>query len=87
MVYDASKSGLNKSLWAANFGLPTVDALCRNKDPTSWMGDLDIGEMFLNFPFHPDLQPFCGVDLRPTSKVVGTTTRQYGRGGCAVSWD
>jgi len=65
MVYDASKSSLNKSLWAANFGLPTVETLCRSVDPTCWMGDLDIGEMFLNFPLHPDLQPFCGVDLKP----------------------
>ncbi len=29
------------------------------------MGDLDIGEMFLNFCLHPELRPFCGVDLKP----------------------
>jgi hypothetical protein len=29
------------------------------------MGDLDIGEMFLNFCLHPDLQPYCGVDVKP----------------------
>lgn len=65
MVYDTTKSGLNKSLWAPNFGLPTVDVLVRNVSEQSWMGDLDIGEMFLNFCMHPDLQPYCGVDLRP----------------------
>jgi hypothetical protein len=65
MVYDASKSNLNKSLWAPNFGLPTVEALTRSVDETCWMGDLDIGEMFLNFCLHPDLQPFCGVDVKP----------------------
>lgn len=65
MVYDASKSGLNKVLWAPNFGLPTVNVLTRAVDEGSWMGDLDIGEMFLNFCLDPNLQEFCGVDLRP----------------------
>jgi hypothetical protein len=27
------------------------------------MGDLDIGEVFLNFPLHSSLQELCGVDL------------------------
>jgi hypothetical protein len=27
--------------------------------------DLDLGEMFLNFPLDPDLHKVCGVDLRP----------------------
>jgi hypothetical protein len=65
LVYDASKSGLNKSLWAPNFGLPTVDTLTRGITSKFWMGDLDIGEMFLNFPLHPSLHPVCGIDLRP----------------------
>jgi hypothetical protein len=65
IVYDASRSKLNQSLWAPNFGLPTVETLLRGVDELSWMGDLDIGEMFLNFCLHPALQPFCGVDVRP----------------------
>ncbi len=63
-MYDASKSNLNKCLWAPNFGLPTEDALVRNIYETVWMGDLDIEEMFLNFCLHPDLQPYYGVDLK-----------------------
>jgi len=31
----------------------------------SWMGDLDLGEMFHNFPLDIDLQPFCGIDMSP----------------------
>jgi len=64
-VYDATRSNLNASLWAPNFGLPTVESVVRGVNEESWMGDLDIGEMFLNFSLHPKLQPFCGVDLRP----------------------
>ena len=40
------------------------------------MGDLDIGEMFLNFCLHPDIQPYCGVDFKPyfMSEVGPTKT-------------
>jgi len=65
MVYDATRSNLNASLWAPNFGLPMVDSLLRGVNEGTWMGDLDIGEMFLNFCLHPKLQKLCGVDLRP----------------------
>jgi hypothetical protein len=50
MVYDASKSGLNDVVWVPSFGLPTVDSSMRGIDSTSSLGDLDLGEMFLNFP-------------------------------------
>jgi len=65
MVYDASTSGLNSSLWAPSFGLPTVDTLTRSVEPYFWMGGLDIGEMFLSFSLHPEMQEYCGVDLKP----------------------
>jgi hypothetical protein len=65
MVYDATASGLNDCLWAPNFWLPSAKGLVECMDSNSWMGDLDMGEQFLNFPLHPDLQKFCGIDLRP----------------------
>jgi hypothetical protein len=37
----------------------------RSVVPGTFMGDLDIGEMFLNFMLHSRLQPFAGVDLTP----------------------
>jgi hypothetical protein len=55
MVYDASKSGLNASLWAPSFQLPTCETLTNLLSPDSWMGDLDLGEHFHNFPLHEDL--------------------------------
>ncbi len=63
LVYDATRTGLNSTLWAPNFQLPTVDALVRVVESGSWMGDLDVGEMFLNFCLDPCLRPFCGVDV------------------------
>jgi len=65
MVYDATKSGLNASIWAPNFLLPTIDSMTRLMDHHSWMGDLDLADMFLNFPLDPKIRPLCGIDLRP----------------------
>jgi len=75
MVYDATKSKLNGSLWAPNFGLPTIDTMVRGIKEESWLGDIDIGEMFLNFMLHPSLQPYAGVDLRPYFGWKGDQTK------------
>jgi hypothetical protein len=63
MVYDASKSGLNDVVWAPSFGLPTVDLTLRGIDSFSHLGDLDLGEMFLNFPLDVKMRPYVGIDL------------------------
>jgi hypothetical protein len=65
MVYDGTKCGLNKILWVPSFSLPDVDTLLSLVEESSWMGDIDIGEMFLNFPLDKHLQAYCGVDLKP----------------------
>jgi hypothetical protein len=65
LVYDASASGLNGVLWAPTFALPGAHALLDIVTPSSWMGDLDMGEQFLNFTLHSKLQQFCGIDVRP----------------------
>jgi hypothetical protein len=65
MVYDATKCGLNDVVWAPNFFIPSVDSMLGVLDTNSWMGDIDLGEMFLNFPLDPKVRPFMGVDLTP----------------------
>jgi len=65
MVYDGTKCGLNGVLWVPSFSLPDVDDLLAMIDEHSWMADIDIGEMFLNFPLDKMLQPYCGVDFSP----------------------
>ena len=59
MVYDGSKSGLNKALWAPWFSLPTIDTMSRWVLAGSWLADNDYGDFFLNFPLHADLQKYC----------------------------
>ena len=61
MVYNGNSCGLNLALWAPYFGLPIVQhTLCDLLTGYSQCG-MDVGEMFLNFPLHPDLIPFVGV--------------------------
>ena len=69
LVYDATKCGLNDALWAPNFFLPTVDSILRNASETSWFGDIDLGEMFLNYHLDLDLQPYAGIDVTELDKT------------------
>jgi len=63
LVYNGTKSGLNDCLWAPWFRLPTVDQLLRSVVPGTYMADIDVGEMFLNFTMHERMQPYAGVDF------------------------
>jgi len=65
LVYDGTKSGLNGALWAPSFGLPNVETLLSAVEETTWMADIDVGDMFLNFQLDEELQAYCGVDLKP----------------------
>jgi len=75
-VYDGTKSGLNRAVWAPWFPLPTVEAHLRCVEPGSYMGDIDIGEMFLNFMLHPRIQQHAGVDLTPFFPEELTASRK-----------
>ena len=74
MVYDATKCGLNDALWAPNFSLPTVDSIIHSSSKGTWFGDIDLGEMFLNYPLDRRIRPYAGVDTYhndgPTQKRV-----------------
>jgi hypothetical protein len=63
LVYDGSVSGLNLSIWVPRFFLPTLRTHLRAVDKDTYMADVDIGEMFLNFILHRELQSLAGVDL------------------------
>lgn len=63
MVYDASVSDLNNSIWVPRFPLPTIKTHLRAAEEGTYMANLDVGEMFLNFVLHSDLRALCGVNL------------------------
>jgi hypothetical protein len=70
MVYNGTGCGLNKALWAPSFWMPTSASAVRKISFYSWMMDLDLGEMFLNFPMDPKVRPYAGVDFKPTKKAI-----------------
>jgi hypothetical protein len=63
MVYDGTFSGLNRALWAPWFSFPNINTILRIVETGTFMGDVDIGEMLLNFFLDPNLRKFAGVDL------------------------
>jgi len=50
------------------FVLPTARSIPRSIGFNYCFINLDLGEMFLNFPLHPDLRKVSGVDLTPFKK-------------------
>jgi len=89
MVYDGTRSGLNEVLYAPWFPLPTVEQLLRSVESGSFMGDNDVGEMFLNFVMHKDLRVYCGVDLTsyfPEKAAKGGDTVWYRWGRCGMGF-
>ena len=63
MVYDGTASGLNIMIWVPRFPLPTAETHLRGLEPGTFMGDVDLGECFLNFILHESIQSLCGVDF------------------------
>ena len=63
MMYNGTKSRLNDCLYAPWFALPTVYTMSRWVVAGSWLANNNYSDMFLNFPLHPELQKFCGIDL------------------------
>jgi hypothetical protein len=63
MVYNGTSSGMNNHLWAPWFALPTFYALARTLEVGTFMGDSDIGEMFLNFMLEGNCACLAGVEI------------------------
>ena len=63
MVYDLTESGLNAALWAPRFWMPTMLNVVDCATHASWFGDVDVGEMFLNFSLDIKMRRYCGVDI------------------------
>ena len=63
MVYNYISCGYNLALWAPNFCLPIAQHTLRALLPGYSQCDMDVGEIFLNFPIHPELRTYAGVDV------------------------
>ena len=63
MIYNCTSCCLNLALWSPHVGLPIVQHNLCTLLPVYSQCDMDVGEIFLNFPLHPNLRPFSGVDI------------------------
>ena len=62
-VFNGTSCGLNKTVFAPNFYLPSADSLCDTLHYEYTSVDIDLGEMFNNYPLHPSLKAVSGIDL------------------------
>jgi len=63
IVYDATKCLLNDVFWAPSFWLPTPSTVLRQLSFSYWSADIDLGEMFLNFPLPEWLHSYLGIRI------------------------
>ena len=63
IVHDRTSGGMNGAVWAPPFLLPTSNTLTWLLESKTYQLDMDIGEIFLNFPLDPRAWKFCGVNL------------------------
>ena len=74
MVYDATRSGLNKVVWSPWFPMPTAASLFRSAEAGTYMEDCDISEMFLDLILDPAIRPHTSVDFTNILKEKVKTT-------------
>ena len=77
MVYDGTASGLNDALFAPHFTLPVVENTMRSLLEHYYSADLDVGEMFLNWPLGKDLQAYAGVDVTHVQTKKGSDKEEW----------
>lgn len=64
--------------------MPTPDSVFDAIEYESWMGDIDQGEMFLNYPVDPHLLKYLGVDV---TEIVKDTVFYNGKKESVVQVD
>ena len=70
VVFDGSSCGLNEALWSSNFYLPAASAAVMLLSFSTWMADMDFGEMFHNFPMEERLRKCAGVEFETKNKSI-----------------
>ena len=63
IVYNLTACGLNDALWAPSFWMPTIMNVLDCATSDAWFGDVDAGEMFLNYILDVNIRPYAGVDV------------------------
>jgi len=77
VVYNRTSCGLNEAVWAPGLLLPTADTAIRQLCFGFWSVDLDLGEMFLNFPLPKWLHKYLGVQMEAIAKHINKMEGQH----------
>ncbi|KAI2494742.1 hypothetical protein MHU86_19779 [Fragilaria crotonensis] len=75
VVFDGSACGLNETLWAPNFFLPSANSAAMLLTFGTWMADMDFGEMFHNFPMEERMRRCSGIEFETRTEVGGSVTK------------
>jgi hypothetical protein len=87
MVYNGTSSGLNAHIWCPWFALATINTTLRALEPGTYLGDIGIGEMFLNFILEARCSYLARVDLTKYIEPLGDEPRHWARWGiCGMSF-
>ena len=65
--------------------MPTVTNVIDCSTDGTWFGDVDAGEMFLNFPLDRRIRKYCGIDLSWMSEEGGTLWECWNRMAMGMS--
>jgi hypothetical protein len=72
VVYNGASCGLNETVWAPNFWLPPGKSATRVLNFNYCGVNLDLGDIFLNFPLPLLFRAFSGIDLlTPFKEALG----------------
>ena len=66
VVFNGTSCGLNDALWSPNFYLPAAPTVGNLSTLSTWMADIDFGDMFHNFLMDERLLKYSGVDVAPS---------------------
>ena len=65
VVFNGTSCGINDAVQASNFWMPNASSMLRIISYNYQSVDIDLDDMFHNFPLHPSLQNYSEVDLSP----------------------
>ena len=77
VVYNGTSCGLNEAMWAPSFWLPSANTAIRQLCFGFWSVDIDLGEMFLNFPLPSWLHKYLGVRMEGISVHLDEMKNQH----------
>ena len=63
IVYYGTACGLNENLCSPSFFFPTAKVLSRFMSHSCYSLELEVADMFYNFPLSDKLKPYSGIDV------------------------